>query len=392
MTGLAPDTTTSYDLQRHFRTQLPDVVTLGQLFQRNDYFTARAGKIFHYGVPGQIGTAGLDDPPSWNQTVNPNGVDHSKEEPLLTNYTPTRGLGSAICFYASSAPDDQHTDGIVANETIRLIEENRNSPFFIAAGFYRPHVPWIAPAKYFDQYPLGRIDLKPFDDAEMNMAPPLAYFTRPAHWGMSDAQRKEAMRAYYASIAFLDAQVGKLLDALDRLRLAENTTIVFWSDHGYQLGEHGQWMKQTLFEAAARIPLLIGGAGVQARGKNSAGIVEMLDIYPTLAGTCALKGVPQNLHGRSLAPVLRRPESTTNKPAITQTRRGQAMGYSMRTSRYRYSMWDDGNQGEELYDYESDPREVKNLAGNPATAGLRKSLEQQLQTILRQRGKPPRQA
>jgi iduronate 2-sulfatase len=387
MTGLAPDTTTVYDLRRHFREQLPDVVTLGQLFQRNDYFTGRVGKIFHYGVPGQIGTAGLDDAPTWNVAVNPNGVDHSREEPLLTNYTPARGLGSAICFHASAAPDDQHTDGIVAGEAIRLLEQNRNSPFFIAAGFYRPHVPWIAPSKYFDKYPLNRIDLTRFDEEEMRMAPALAYFTNPAHWGMSDGQRREAMRAYYASIAFLDAQIGKLLDSLDKLGLSESTTIVFWSDHGYQLGEHGQWMKQTIFEAAARVPLLIAGAGVAARGKSCSGLVELLDVYPTAAASCQLKGTPAGLHGASLVPLLARPQAATAKAAITQVLRGKVMGYSIRTPRYRFSMWGDGAEGEELYDYETDPREVKNLAGNDATLLVRKSLRSQLQTILNRRGK-----
>jgi uncharacterized sulfatase len=200
------------------------------------------------------------------------------------------------------------------------------------------------------------------------------------------------MRAYYASIAFLDAQVGKLLDSLDKLGLSESTTIVFWSDHGYQLGEHGQWMKQTLFEAAARIPLLIGGAGVQARGKSCSAVVEMLDLYPTLAATSQLNGLPGGLHGKSLVPLLSRPQTATVKPAITQTRRGQVMGYSIRTPRHRYSMWDDGAQGEELYDYQTDPREVRNLASDNTTVALRKDLRAQLQTILGRRGKPQARA
>jgi uncharacterized sulfatase len=149
MTGLAPDTTGVYDLQKHFRSTLPDVRTLPQLFHDNGYFAARVGKIYHYGVPAQIGTAGLDDEPSWNLAINPNGVDHKQEEPLLTNYTPNHGLGSAICFYASPAKDEEHTDGITANEITRLLEQHRNDPFFLAAGFYRPHVPWIAPAIEF---------------------------------------------------------------------------------------------------------------------------------------------------------------------------------------------------------------------------------------------------
>jgi uncharacterized sulfatase len=390
MTGLAPDTTRVYELQTHFRKTLPDVVTLGQLFQKNGYFAARVGKIYHYGVPGQIGTDGLDDRPSWNVVVNPNGVDHTREEPLLTNYTPKRGLGSAICFHASEARDEEHTDGIVANEVVRLLEQHRQEPFFLAAGFYRPHVPWIAPSKYFDLYPLNRIELIPFHEGEMRIAPELAYFTRPAHWGMDEKQRREAMRAYYASIAFLDAQVGRVLDTLDRLRLAEDTAIVFWSDHGYQLGEHGQWMKQTLFEPSARVPLLLGGGGVGARGRNCARTVELLDLYPALAEICGLEGVPPDLHGRSIAGLLRNPDAAWDKPAITQVRRanpgGAVMGYSIRTERYRYTQWGDGREGEELYDYRTDRRELRNLASDDRMAGLKAGLRKRLGGILRQRG------
>jgi uncharacterized sulfatase len=393
LTGQAPDTTGIYELQTHFRKNIPDVVTLPQLFQKNGYVAARVGKIFHYGVPGQIGTSGLDDPPSWNQVINPNGVDHTKEEPLLKNYTPTRGLGSAICFHASSASDEQHTDGITANEISRLLEQHKSDPFFLAAGFYRPHVPWIAPSKYFDMFPLDKIQIKPFDETEMRIAPEPAYFTVPSNWGMNESQRKDALRAYYASIAFLDVQVGKVLDTLDRLSLTENTTIVFWSDHGYQLGEHGQWMKQTVFEASARVPLLIGGAGIEKRGVASGRTVELLDLYPTLAELCQLQGTPTNLHGRSVVPLTRKPNASWNKPAVTQVRRlndsKTIMGYSLRTERYRYTSWEDGSTGEELYDYQRDPRELQNVANETAQEKNKKKLRTTLQSILKVRGRKP---
>lgn len=390
MTGLAPDTTTVYDNSRHFRQAIPDAVTLAQLFQRNGYFTARVGKIFHYGVPAQICTDGLDDKPSWHQVVNPCGVDHTKEEALLTNYTPQRGLGSAICFYASPAPDEEHTDGKVALEAIRLIEEHRRDPWFVAAGFYRPHVPWIAPTKYFDLYPLERIELIPFSENEMRIAPELAYFTRPAHWGMNEQQRREAMRAYYASISFMDAQVGRLLDALERLGLVENTVIVFWSDHGYQLGEHGQWMKQTLFEASARVPLMICGPGVGVRGRTCPRTVELLDLYPTLVDLCALRQAPENLHGQTLVPLLQNPQAPWSKPAITQVQRRSGkmpvMGYTIRTERHRYTFWDEGRLGEELYDYDKDPRELVNLASSNSAAELKAKLRRTLVETLQTRG------
>ncbi len=274
LTGLRPDTTKIYELQTDFRTILPDVQTLPQMFKRNGYLTARVGKIFHYGNPGQIGTSGLDDPASWDVFINPRGVDKD-EETVLTNLTPARQLGSALAYYASPAPDEEHTDGKVAAETIALLEKNKDRPFFIGAGFYRPHCPFIAPKKYFDLYPLDRIPAPPA--AQGSMQPPAAWFTVPPNWDVGETGQRENIRAYYASITFLDANIGRLLDALDRLKLADNTIIVFMSDHGYQLGERGQWMKQTLFERSARAPLMIAGPGVSARGRSTTRIVEFVE-------------------------------------------------------------------------------------------------------------------
>lgn len=389
MTGLSPDATGVYDLRKHFRESVPGAVTLGQAFQKDDYFVARVGKIYHYGNPGQIGTNGLDDEPTWMRRINPIGVDKTREEPLLTNYTPGRGIGSALAFHASQARDEEHTDGIVAAETIRLMEENRERAWFLGAGFYRPHCPYIAPSKYFDMAPLAKVRLVPFEEWEMKIAPQWAYFTKPANWGLSEKQRLETMQAYYASILFLDAQVGKLLDALKRLKQEERTTVVFWSDHGYGLGEHGQWMKQAVFEYAARSPLMIGGAGVKARGQACGRTVEFLDLYPTLADLCGLRGAPAGLHGKSLRPLLDNPRSAWDRPAVTQVHRGAAAaevrGYSLRTERHRYTMWNEGREGEELYDYTRDPRELKNLAEAPSAAALKAQLRGRLEKIIASR-------
>ena len=258
MTGLRPDTTKVYDLVKHFREALPEVVTMSQLFQQNGYFAARVGKIYHYGNPGQIGTDGLDDAPSWNVRINPRGVDKD-EEKVLTNLTPKRGLGASLSFYASPAPDEEHTDGKVALETIKLLEQNKDKPFFIAAGFYRPHCPYIAPKKYFDLYPLEKIKAAIEIPGEREKLLPAALQTPDWNFGVDELGQRQSIQAYYASISFLDTQVGKLLDALERLGLAENTIVVFWSDHGYLLGQHGQWMKQSLFEGSARTPLILAG-------------------------------------------------------------------------------------------------------------------------------------
>ncbi|MBL0156431.1 MAG: sulfatase [Bryobacterales bacterium] len=389
MTGLAPDKTAVYDLKKHFRETVPNAVTLGQAFQKDDYFVARAGKIYHYGNPGQIGTNGLDDEPTWMRRVNPMGVDKTKEEPLLTNYTPGRGIGSALAFHASEARDEEHTDGMVAAETIQMMEEHQRRPWFLGAGFYKPHCPYIAPSKYFDMVPLEQVKLVPFAEWEMKIAPPWAYFTKPANLGLTEKQRLEVMRAYYATILFLDAQVGKLLAAVKRLKLEDRTTIVFWSDHGYGLGEHGQWMKQTVFEYAARAPLMIAGAGVKARGKSCGRTVELLDIYPTLVELCGLRGAQAGLHGASLRPLLDNPRCEWDRPAVTQVVRaakgGDVRGYSLRTERHRYTMWNQGREGEELYDYAGDPRELKNLAEDGAAGVMKAQLRGRLQKIIASR-------
>jgi uncharacterized sulfatase len=233
------------------------------------------------------------------------------------------------------------------------------------------------------------VKLVPFEEWEMKIAPRWAYFTIPSNWGMNEKQRLEAMRAYYAAILFMDAQVGRVLAAVKRLGEEENTTVVFWSDHGYGLGEHGQWMKQTVFEYSARSPLMMCGAGVAARGQACGRTVEFLDIYPTLADLCGLKDAPTRLHGKSLRSLLENPRAPWDRPAVTQVQRarqgGALRGYSLRTERHRYSMWDEGREGEELYDYSTDPRELKNLAGASDAAALKASLKSRLQTIIASR-------
>jgi uncharacterized sulfatase len=369
LTGLRPDTTGVEDLQTDFRKLHPDLVTLPQMFQRSGYASARVGKIYHYGNPGDIGTSGLDDPKSWDLVVNPRGIDKD-EEPKLTNYTPARGLGSALAFYASPAPDEAHTDGKVATETIALLEAHAGGPFFIGAGFYRPHCPFIAPQKYFDMYPLDRIPGPPFSREQLAQVPPAAFFTTPPNWDLGVNAQRETIRAYYASIAFLDAQVGRVLDALDSLKLTDRTIVIFMSDHGYNLGEHGQWMKQSLFERSARTPIIVSGPGV-AKGRASSRTIEFLDLYPTLA---ELAGVapPSGLEGRSIGPLLRNPNARWDHPALTQVRRGAGanayMGYSVRDETWRYTEWDDGKKGAELYNEKADPGELRNLATDPKQA------------------------
>lgn len=385
LTGLRPDKTKIFDLRTDFRTTIPDAVTLPQLFRQNGYFVARVGKLFHYGVPTQIGTPGLDDSNSWDVALYPRGRDKD-EEKLLTNYTTNRGLGSAMAFLAADGADEEQTDGKVAAEAVRLLKENKDKPFFLAVGFYRPHTPFVAPKKYFDMYPLERIRVVPDPAEDLHDVPQIARWTKPPNWNLTEQQRRECLQAYFASITFMDAQVGKVLDALDQLKLAKNTIVVFWSDHGYLLGEHGQWMKMSLFEESARVPLIISARGFSA-GKGCARTVELLDLYPTIAELAGLKA-PAKLDGESLAPLLKNPRAKWAHPAFTQVRRplGQGkntMGYSVRTERWRYTEWGpDGEHGVELYDHSRDPGEVTNLALDPRHAGIRDELKRQLRTNL----------
>ncbi len=365
MTGLRPDTTKVFNLQYHFRTGLPDVVTIPQMFMNNGYYAARVGKIYHYGNPGDIGTSGLDDPPSWNHFVNPAGRDKLVLENDIMNYTPKRGLGSAMCFLSDkTGKDEEHTDGKVAIEGVKLIEEHKDKPFFLAIGFYKPHTPYVAPSKYFEKYPMSEIKLPEEPVGNRDTKPKAALMsTTPALFGVTVDQARECKQAYYAAISFVDAQIGKVMAAMDKNKLWDNTVVVFWSDHGYHLGQHGLWMKQSLFEESARVPMIIIAPGSKGNGQSSPRTVEFVDLYPTLADLTGLKP-PSNLQGKSLKPLLDDPQGKWEKPAFTQVWRGSFAGHSVRTERWRYTEWDGGKQGVELYDQDADPKEFTNLTSD----------------------------
>src|ERR1051325_5173894 len=269
MTGLRPDLTRTFDLKYHFRTHLPNAVTIPQMFMNNGYYAARVGKIYHYGNPRDIGPPGPDAPASWNHTVNPAGRDKTTLEPDIINYSPTRGLGSAMCFLADKqGKDEEHTDGKVATEIIKLLDEHHTKPFFIACGFYKPHTPYVSPAKYFDLYSMEKIQI-PHEPADYlkDVPKPALSSTTPWPWfGVTEPQAREVKQGYFAAISFVDAQIGRVLAAVDRLKLWDNTVVVFWSDHGYHLGEHGLWMKQSLFENSARVPFVIIAPGAKGNG------------------------------------------------------------------------------------------------------------------------------
>ncbi len=376
MTGLRPDTTKIFNLTTDFRkTTLPKVVTLPQTFRNNGYYSARVGKIYHYGNPGQIGTNGLDDPDSWDHRVNPSGRDKTEEAKII-NHTPKRGLGSSLSFLAAEGTDEEQTDGIVATEVIKLMEANQEKPFFLACGFYRPHCPYVAPKKYFGLYPFDTVKLpeEPLDHRKAIPAAALSSVTPYPLYGVTEKQAREALQAYHATISFVDAQVGRVLDALERLKLADKTIVVFWSDHGYLVGQHGLWKKQSLFEVSARVPFIIYDPRAKGNGKACKRTVELIDCHPTLAELCGLKP-PADLPGASLKPLLENPEATWDRPAFTQVWRGNFPGHSVRTERWRYTEWDNGKRGVELYDHDADANEWKNLAADPKHADTVKTLQ-----------------
>jgi iduronate 2-sulfatase len=373
MTGRRPDQIKVYDLDRHFRDEIPDVVTLPQRFMTAGYFTARVGKIYHYDVPAGIGTEGLDDPASWNLTVNPKGRD-TTDEPLIFNAEPHRKISASLSWLAADGTDEEQTDGMIVTEAIRLMRERKDEPFFLGVGFFRPHTPFVAPKKYFDLYPLNslRLPYAPGDDRADIPTAAFAHNNRMPNYGLPEPVLLEALQAYYACVSFVDAQVGRLLDALDELGLAEKTIVVFWSDHGYHLGEHGGiWQKRTLFEEAARTPLLVRVPGAAGNGRACPRVVELVDLYPTLTEAAGM-GIANGLAGVSLMDLLANPEAPHESHAITQILRPAddrlalpVMGRSIRTERWRYTEWADGGAGRELYDHQADAKEFVNRALHP---------------------------
>src|SRR5438105_4077157 len=321
LTGLRPDITTVQDNAKQFREQIPDVITLPQLFQKAGYVVGRVGKLYHYGVPTQIGTDGLDDPPSWMVRLNPRGRD-KYDEPKIFTLQPGQ-FGGTPSWLAADGEDEEQTDAIGADMAVRLLEyfaHAKDKPFFLACGFFRPHTPYVAPKKYFEMYPQEKVGVVYTPPGDLDDIPAAALTSRRTD--MDEKIQREARQAYFASITFMDQQVGQLLDALDRLKLRDKTVVVFHSDHGYHLGEHGcLWQKLSVFEESARIPLIISAPGQKAPGKGATALAELVDVYPTVAELCGLKG-PANLSGKSLVPQMNDASQTGKGFALTQVRRG----------------------------------------------------------------------
>lgn len=389
MTGLYPDQTLIHRNAIWLREHLPDVQTMTQMFRNNGYFVTRIGKIYHYGVPGHIGTSGHDDPYSWDYTINPRGHDKDVEDQI---FTLQKGqYGATLSWLADDTKDEEQTDGIAATEAVAQLRRYAESkkPFFLAVGLYRPHTPYVSPKKYFDMYPSEKITVPEVPAGYLDTIPKSARDSvarKPDQLNLPVDVARKAMQAYYASISFADAQLGRVLAALDETGLSKNTVVVLTSDHGYHMGEHGHWQKMTLFENATRVPLIIAVPQMKAAGKSTKSLAELVDIYPTLANLAGLEH-PLYLSGLSQTTVLFDPEEKMRDSAFTQMNDG----YTVRTDQYRYTEWGkNGDKGAELYDHATDPREMVNLASRPEHAETVTRLSDHLHKRIEETSRPPK--
>ncbi|MEY2820569.1 MAG: hypothetical protein RL105_141 [Verrucomicrobiota bacterium] len=381
MTGRRPDSTRVWDLDTHFRVALPDAVTLGQHFKNNGYFVQGMGKIFH---------GGFDDALTWSTPwQTPKAAQYASPEAIKAAQAPEnkdgKGRGRGPAVESADVPDDTYTDGKVARLAAQTLTElkRKNQPFFLAVGMAKPHLPFVAPKKYWDLYDPARIYVPKFQELPKD-APGFvghtsgelrSYSDIPKQGPISPELGRRLRHGYYAATSYMDAQVGVVLDALEKEGLAASTVIVLWGDHGWQLGEHGLWHKHTNFELAARAPLLISAPGQKAAGRRSLSLAEFIDIYPTLADVCGLPK-PKDVEGVSLRPVLDDASASVRPVAISQYPRNDAgkslMGYSIRDDRWRLTLWRDkatnAIHATELYDEVDDPHETVNVAAKSENA------------------------
>jgi len=380
LTGRRPDSTKVYDLVTHFRKALPDVVTLPQHFKNNGYYSHGIGKIYH---------GGYDDKPSWSVPWEATQGKHfgadglklmgelkAKAKAANADATKIRGLP----FEAPEVADDYLNDGWTANRAIEILGERKgkNEPFFLAVGFAKPHLPFVAPKKYWDLYDPAKLPVAASSEPPKG-APSYApqfggelrqYHGIPKSGAIPAEQARQLIHGYYAATSFADAQIGRLLAALKEKGLAENTIVILWGDHGWHLGDHGMWCKHTNYEMATRAALVMRIPGQKATGKPSERFVEFVDIFPTLAEVCGLPK-PEGVEGFSFAPLLNDPKKEWKLAAFSQYPRGSKetgplMGYAVRTEGYRYVEWRKKGTADvvsrELYDHKADPNEDVNIA------------------------------
>lgn len=388
LTGRRPDQLRIWHNSTHFRELNPDVTTLPLWFKEHGYTTRCVGKIFHNWHTTEKG-----DPRSWSAPEFLHYANHGDDKPVVTGDLPANQANAPRCE-CRDVPDDAYYDGRVAAEAIRVLGEVKDRPFFLAVGFWKPHAPFNAPKKYWDLYDRAR--LPPLDSSRPFGAPEVAFHdgreirgAPPNQLTFTAGQAAEIRHGYFANIAYMDAQLGRVLDALDNSGKADSTIVVFVADHGYHIGEHSLWGKTSNFEFDARVPLLISVPGNGHQGRRSHSLVEIVDLFPTLVDLCEVPK-PAGLEGKSLTDVLHDPSRSVKTAAFTQhprpayfdrlpSKTPAAMGYSVRTSTFRYTEWRDwksGNiVGRELYDHATDPLEMRNAVDDARLAAALHEVE-----------------
>ncbi len=402
LTGRRPDTLHIWNNSTHFRELNPDVTTLPLWFKEHGYTTRCVGKIFHNWHTKEKG-----DARSWSSPEFLYYANHGNDTPQVSGDLPPnlathspRNYGDVPLCECRDVPDEAYYDGRVAAEAVRVMNEVKDKPFFLAVGFWKPHAPFNAPKRYWDMYDPAK--LPPLDPSRPSGAPEIAFHQSTEILGppkeqkpLTEEQIVEMRHGYFANISFLDAQLGKMLDALEKSGQAENTIITFVGDHGYHIGEHTLWGKTSNFEYDAHVPFFISEPGSHSHGNKTQAFAELLDLFPTLVEACALPK-PDGLEGVSLMPILRGEKTSVQPAAFTQHPRpayydrepsGQpaAMGCSVCTEKVRYTEWRDWKTGKtiasELYDHVADPTELQNSVDDPKFDAARKEAE----TLLVQR-------
>ena len=381
LSGCRPDTTRIYDLETPLRQAMPDVLSLPQHFKDSGYVTVSLGKIYHHGN---------DDAPGWTERPKagqPLYADEEvrayqnrrREEARQKGLTGSRAYNHAAgpSTECLDVPDGAYSDGSITDEALRRMRQHKDGPFFLAVGYVKPHLPFTAPKRYWDLYDPSKIRVPdPADPADApriafsNWGELRAYRDIPQQGDLDEAKARHLIHGYLACVTYVDTQVGRLLDGLEALGLRRKTVIVLWGDHGWKLGEYGDWCKHTNFELDVRVPLLLAAPG-RPGGKRCDALVEFVDIYPTLAELCGL-GVPAHCEGTSMAPLLEDPGRPWKKAAFSQYPRGSAMGYTLRSGPWRYTEWTEKKTGKlvarELYDHAEGPVARANLAERPEHA------------------------
>ncbi len=385
LTGLRPDQSGVTNNATFFRNVTPDLVTLPQYFLERGYAVARTGKLYHYGVPTMIGTDGLDDHLSWGEVFNPIGRDKA-DEALIFTFQPGQ-FGGTLSYLAADGDDSEQTDAIGAAYANRYLDKHKDEPFFLACGFFRPHTPYVAPKKYFDLYPLSDIKVPVLPEDHDSTHPPVAYANRKKYEEqMTEEDKQKVIQAYYASISFMDAQVGAVIDQIKALGLWEKTIVVMTSDHGYHMGEHNMWQKMSVYQKSAQVPLIIHHP-LGTTGRVSDSFAELVDLYPTLVESCGFE-VPLHCQGESLLAQLKDPSAAGQDFALSQVDRSVGSGktkqtitgYALSTARYRYIEW--GQKARELYDFQKDKAELHNLADDVKYKPILDELSGKLHAIL----------